>query len=59
MESVHNQVWNQYLTMVKTENITTGRLVNHPDRERVGRISDAQTSKPVLPTKGKYIDIVI
>ena len=59
MQSVHNQVWNQYLSMVKTEKIQVRQPEVLPERSRAGRISDAPASKPLLPTKGKYIDIVI
>ncbi len=59
MATVHNQVWNQYLSIVKTEKSMIRQAAVPSSRDRVERLSDAPASKTGHPTKGKYIDLVV
>ena len=59
MAAVHNQVWNQYLSIIKAEK-SVARLPEAAPRGLAPvRSSDAQASKPAPPLKGRYVDIMV
>lgn len=59
MATVHNQVWNQYLSLVKTDKSLIRQPETSPSRDRTGRLSDASASKSGHQMKGRYIDLVV
>ncbi len=59
MAAVHNQVWNQYLSIIKAEKTVIRPPEFSPREASPVRFSDARASKPAPPVKGRYVDVVI
>jgi hypothetical protein len=59
MATVHNQVWNQYINIIKTEKTLANRPQVDPSGKIPERASDTQASKSSHPSKGRYVDLII